>query len=145
MHRRTLLSSVGISALFGMAGCTSIQGKQVEIKRIIVYNHTSAAYRLRVRLHTAQEIIYDQTRPLSARHGRNDATSVVFDDLPTAKRDYVVSYKLLKHTAWQRRSLDDVMSECLAILLLIHDSDSGPRFSSSVKQPAIVDRGCNGL
>ncbi|MFC4449618.1 hypothetical protein [Halorussus aquaticus] len=42
--------------------------------------------------------MYDRTRSLPTRHGEHDATSGVFDGLPTDEHDYALSYKLLERT-----------------------------------------------
>lgn len=129
MRRRSLLSSLGTGALVGMTGSTSHMGKPVEITEIAVYNHSTEAYQVRVRLHVSRETVYDRTRALSARHGKQDVASVVFEDLPADKRDYAVSYKLVERTDWQRESLDGIPDDCIEGLLPIHDDGSGPTVS----------------
>ncbi len=98
MRRRSWLSSLGTGGVVGVAGCTSLLSDPVESKRIAVSNHTAEAYQVRVRLYAGGDSVYDRTRSLPTRHGEHDATSGVFDGLPTDEHDYALSYKLLERT-----------------------------------------------
>lgn len=92
--RRDALSVLSVGLLVGVSGCTGLLDRsRTRIGELVFLNLDDVAHRVRVRIATDSETVFETTQRVPARSETQPVLTQA-DGLPTAAREYTVSARI---------------------------------------------------